>query len=94
MLGAGLNGDKPSAVLEMRLEKARLYLQEHPQTVVIVSGGQGPTEPVSEAESMKNWLMEKGIPNSRIIMEDKSTTTAENIRYSLREIWVELAFFL
>ncbi|NBI92374.1 YdcF family protein [Lachnospiraceae bacterium] len=93
VLGAGLNGDKPSAVLEMRLEKARLYLQEHPQTVVIVSGGQGPTEPVSEAESMKNWLMEKGIPNSRIIMEDKSTTTAENIRYSLREIWVELAFF-
>ena len=94
VLGAGLNGDKPSAVLEMRLEKARLYLQEHPQTVVIVSGGQGPTEPVSEAESMKNWLMEKGIPNSRIIMEDKSTTTAENIRYSLRVIWVELAFFL
>lgn len=82
VLGAGLNGDKPSAVLEMRLEKARLYLQEHPQTVVIVSGGQGPTEPVSEAESMKNWLVEKGIPDSRIIMEDKSTTTAENIRYS------------
>ena len=48
MLGAGLNGDKPSAVLEMRLERAHLYLQEHPQTIIIVSGGQGPTEPVSE----------------------------------------------
>lgn len=81
VLGAGLNGDKPSSVLEMRLEKARLYLQEHPRTIVIVSGGQGPTEPVSEAESMKNWLVEKGISDSRIIMEDKSTTTAENIRY-------------
>lgn len=82
VLGAGLNGDKPSAVLEMRLERAHLYLQEHPQTIIIVSGGQGPTEPVSEAESMQNWLLEKGIPASRIIMEDKSTTTAENIRYS------------
>lgn len=64
MLGAGLNGDKPSAVLEMRLERAHLYLQEHPQTIVIVSGGQGPTEPVSEAESMQNWLLGKGIPAS------------------------------
>ncbi|HBA70152.1 MAG TPA: hypothetical protein DCZ40_12465 [Lachnospiraceae bacterium] len=80
--GAGLNGDKPSPVLEMRLSYSCSYLEAHPETIVIVSGGQGPTEPISEAESMKNWLTAKGIDNSRIIMEDISTTTAENMRYS------------
>lgn len=59
--GAGLNGDKPSPVLEMRLSYSCSYLEAHPETIVIVSGGQGPTEPISEAESMKNWLTAKGI---------------------------------
>ena len=86
VLGAGLKGDKPSSVLEQRLECAYKYLETHPDTLVIVSGGQGPTEVVSEAESMKNWLLQKGIHSSRIIMEDNSTTTAENMRYSFAYI--------
>lgn len=82
VLGAALNGDKPSSVLEQRLERACLYLESRPETKVIVSGGQGPSETISEAESMKNWLTEKGISEARIFVEDKSTTTAENMRYS------------
>lgn len=86
VLGAGLNGDKPSSVLVQRLECAYKYLDTHPDTLVIVSGGQGPTEVVSEAESMKNWLLQKGVHSSRIFMEDNSTTTAENMRYSFAYI--------
>ncbi len=89
VLGAGLNGEKPSSVLEQRLESALAYLQTHPQTNVVVSGGQGANEAISEAESMKNWLLEKGISSSSILVEDRSTTTAENMRYSFSCIAIE-----
>lgn len=84
VLGAALSGEEPSAVLEKRLEKAYEYLQTHPETQVVVSGGQGETELISEAESMKNWLIRNGIEDSRILVENKSTTIAENIKYSFR----------
>lgn len=81
--GAGLNGEKPSSVLEKRLECALAYLKTHPGTKAVVSGGQGADESISEAESMKNWLLGQGISGSRILTEDRSSTTAENMRYSL-----------
>lgn len=89
VLGAGLNGEKPSSVLEKRLESALTYMQTHPQTKAVVSGGQGANESISEAESMKNWLLEHGIDSSRILTENHSTTTAENMRYSFSCIALE-----
>ena len=83
VLGAALNGREPSAALEARLETAADYLDAHPETDVIVSGGQGVSEVVSEAECMRDWLLRRGIDPGRIRMEDRSTDTAENLRYSL-----------
>ena len=61
----------------------RAYLTVNEDTVCIVSGGQGSNEPCSEAEGMYRYLTEKGIEPERIIMEDKSTDTSENIAYSM-----------
>lgn len=86
VLGTKVNGNSPSLALEQRLVSAYNYLKENPDTLVIVSGGQGSNEIISEAECMKNWLINKGINSSQIIMEDKSTTTVENLKYSFKYI--------
>lgn len=83
VLGAGINGTEPSLSLMYRLETAKEYLNEYPETRVIVSGGQGAGENISEAECMRAWLTENGISENRILMEDKSTSTYENLRNSL-----------
>lgn len=85
VLGAAVHGDTPSLSLVERLEAAKDYLIKHPDTVVIVSGGQGGGENVSEAQAMYEWLCEKGIDPERIIMENKATSTYENLKFS-REI--------
>ena len=82
VLGCGLSGDKVSNTLARRLDEAVFYHEKNPDAVIIVSGGQGPQEEVSEAFAMKNYLMEKGIAESRIIMEDKSTSTITNLAFS------------
>ncbi|MDL2248493.1 YdcF family protein, partial [Tyzzerella sp. OttesenSCG-928-J15] len=82
VLGAGLRGSEVSLTLGSRLKKAAEYLEENPDTVVIVSGGQGPGETVTEAFAMKNYLMAIGIDESRILTEDKSTSTYENFNFS------------
>ena len=86
VLGTKVNGNSPSLALEQRLISAYNYLKENPDTLVIVSGGQGSNEIISEAECMKNWLVNKGINSSQIIMEDKSTSTVENLKYSFKYI--------
>lgn len=83
VLGAGLAGDKPNAILARRLDKAADYAEKNPDCIIITSGGQGPAEVVSEAFAMKNYLLEKGVEESRVFMEDRSTTTEENLRFSL-----------
>ena len=83
VLGAGVDGTVPSVSLSNRLEAARLYLETYPEARAIVSGGQGPGEFVSEAECMRLWLISNGISDERIIIEDKSTSTEENIENSL-----------
>lgn len=83
VLGAQMKPAGPSAVLKFRLEAAYDYLIENENTVCIVSGGQGSNEPCSEAEGMYRYLTDKGIAPERIIMEDKSTDTSENIAYSI-----------
>ena len=82
VLGAQVRKDGPSVVLRYRLDAAIDYLNENPSTVCIVSGGQGANEPFSEAEGMSEYLVKNGIEKNRILLEDKSTNTVENIRYS------------
>lgn len=85
VLGAQVrpNGS-PSVVLRNRLEAALAYLAENPSTRAIVCGGKGSNEPISEAACMAHWLEERGIAPDRISREDRSTTTAENIRFAQR----------
>ncbi|SHH76866.1 YdcF family protein [Clostridium grantii] len=86
VLGAGLRGSTMSTILVYRMEKSLDYLEAYPNTKVIVSGGQGSDEDISEAQAMKDFLVKKGIPDENIIMEDKSTSTLENLIYSKRII--------
>lgn len=82
ILGAGLKGRNPSIVLLNRLNLAVEYINNHPNVNVIVSGGQGPGETISEAEAMKTYLVSHGIDGSIISKEDKSTSTKENLIFS------------
>jgi len=82
VLGAGLRGTTPSYVLVDRLRATLNYLETYPNTIAIVSGGQGPGEDITEAEAMRRWLENRGIDPSRIIKEDKSTSTYENLKFS------------
>lgn len=82
VLGCKVKGTKPSLMLKRRLDTAYQYLLENDEAVVIVSGGKGDDEQISEAECMKDYLTNRGISKDRIIMEDKSTSTYENFKYS------------
>ncbi|MFD6441517.1 YdcF family protein [Peribacillus sp. NPDC060186] len=82
VLGARVKGSVPSLSLQYRIDKAADYLKANKNTVAIVSGGKGPGEDISEAQAMQQELINQGIEGERIIMEDKSTTTIENIAYS------------
>lgn len=86
VLGARLNGDTPSKSLKYRLDATVKYHQTFSKTKIIVSGGQGKGELISEAKAMKNYLIDKGIDKNLIIEEDKSTNTNENIIYSKKII--------
>ncbi len=83
VLGAGVNGTSPSLILSERIQRAYEYLSENPDVICIVSGGQGPNEDITEAKCMFDHLTAKGIDPARIWQEDKSTSTRENIRFSL-----------
>jgi uncharacterized SAM-binding protein YcdF (DUF218 family) len=83
VLGARVRGDVPSLALYQRLRIASDYLKENPKVKVIVSGGQGPGEWISEAEAMERFLINEGVEQNRIIKEEDSTNTFQNIKYSL-----------
>ena len=82
VLGAKVNGVTPSYAMVDRLQAALNYLNAHPQSTVIVSGGQGDDEGISEAEAMAVWLKAHGIDESRILKEDQSETTRQNLENS------------
>ncbi len=82
VLGAGVNGTRPSLSLSTRLDGALEYLEANPDTLAIVSGGQGEGEDITEAECMRLYLEERGIDPERIIKEDRSTNTLENLSNS------------
>ncbi len=83
LLGCSVKGERPSTVLRERLEAAYRYLEENTEAVCVLSGGQGPGEDISEAECMYRYLTKKGIAGERLFLEDASTTTEENLKYSL-----------
>ena len=83
VLGAKVNPDGPSVSLWDRICGAYTYLEEHPDVIAIVSGGQGSDEPITEAECMYRELVELGIDSNRIWIEDEATSTWENMHYSL-----------
>lgn len=82
VLGAQVKENGPSVVLKYRLDAAIEYLNENPDTMCIVSGGQGTNEIHSEAEGMYQYLTAQGISSERILREDQSKNTQENIKYS------------
>ena len=82
VLGAAVYGTDPSITLQHRLEGAARYLDANPQAKAVVSGGQGEGEDISEAECMRRYLVEHGIAADRILLEDRSTSTKENLAFS------------
>ena len=83
VLGSQVKPSGPAVVTRLRLDRAYEYAVNNPDTVIIVSGGQGSNEPATEASVMKEYLVSKGIDESRIIAEDKSTNTSENLQFSM-----------
>ena len=83
VLGAGVNGSTPSYILRTRINAAFEYLRTNEDAICIVSGGQGNHEDISEAQCMFDELTQMGISPARIWLEDKATTTQENIAFSL-----------
>ncbi len=82
----------PSKPLYWRIGAAEKYLRENPHTIAVLSGGQGADEPMSEAQCMYDALIARGIAADRLIVEDKSTSTGENIRFSLALMDADASF--
>lgn len=83
VLGAKVRQDGPSLSLWDRIYGAYDYLAAHPDTIAVVSGGQGPDEHMTEAQSMFDELTALGIAPERILLEERATSTRENILFSL-----------
>jgi uncharacterized SAM-binding protein YcdF (DUF218 family) len=88
VLGAGLSGDRVPPLLAARLDRGlHLYRREVGSgrtPLLVVSGGQGPDEAVSEAAAMRDYLLRRDVPDDLIVLEDRATTTEENLKYSAR----------
>ena len=82
VLGCGVQGERPSLMLEERLEAAAKYLKDNTEAVAILSGGQGSGEDITEAECMRRYLTDKGINEDRLYIEDRSASTRQNIQFS------------
>lgn len=82
VFGAGVNGTVPSLSLQVRLEAALEYIADKPGIPIVVSGGQGPGEDITEARCMADWLIARGVEPERILLEEKATNTEENVRFS------------
>lgn len=93
VLGAGVNGEQPSLTLQTRIHAAAEYMEQHPDIPVVLSGGQGNGEHITEAECMRRELWtDSEEQNCRYLLEERSTSTAENFAFSaqvLRENGVD-----
>lgn len=82
ILGAGIKGERLSLTLKYRLDKGLEYTRRNPDAKIIVTGGKGRGESITEAEAMRRYLVENGVAPQRIIAEDKATSTYENLKFS------------
>ena len=82
VLGCQVREDGPSVLLRDRLDEALAYWEDHEDTLIVVSGGQGSNEPTTEARAMADYLEERGVEEDQILLEDRSHNTAQNLRYS------------
>ena len=93
VLGCGFRKDgSPSPLLRGRLDRALRFAEKQEAAtgkapIFVTSGGQGPDEVCSESACMKRYLLEQGVPEERILEEDRSTDTFENMKYSKAQIW-------
>lgn len=83
VLGAKVNGTSPSLSLSDRINAAYKYMTENPEVIAVLSGGQGSDEGISEAQCMFQQLTMRGIDPKRLWLEDKATSTWENLKFSL-----------
>ena len=86
VLGCQVRGDTPSLLLYKRIETAFEYLKANPNAKCIASGGQGNDENISEAECIRDYLVDMGIDENRIYIENKSVNTNENLAFSVEII--------
>ena len=92
ILGCGIRKDgTPSPLLRDRIDRALRFAEKQEALtgkapIFVSSGGRGPDEPVSESASMKRYLLEQGVPESRILEEDRSASTYENMKFSWEKI--------
>jgi len=84
VMGGGIEGDRPKLMLQYRLDAAYDFLTAHPDVVCVVSGGEDSNSDRTEADVMKQYLVEKGIMPERIFEEDKSTDSHENLLFSAK----------
>lgn len=90
VLGAGIMGKRVTPLLAARLDKGMALLKKNPNARLILSGGQGPGEEIAESEAMAGYVKEKGVDEGKILLERRSTSTEENLRFS-RELMEENA---
>ena len=86
VLGCEVKGDRPSRMLTGRMDAAIDYLQAHPDVCCVLSGGKGENEEISEAECMYRYMTAQGIDPGRLIPEDRSVSTRENLQFSLQKL--------
>jgi len=82
VLGAGLLDNEVQNPLARRLDTAIQFFEENPATHIVVSGGYGTGQRISEAHAMHDYLVARGIPHQQVILEDASTNTWENLLFS------------
>lgn len=82
VLGAGVNGTRPSLSLQARLEAALDYVSDKPDIPIVVTGSQGPGEEISEGQCMAQWLEDHGIAPERILIDEQADNTEENVYYA------------
>ena len=86
VLGAKVRNDGPSVSLMDRIKATAAYMEAHPDVIAVVSGGKGPDEPMTEAQCMYKQLVKLGVDPERIWLEDKATSTWENLHFALNLI--------
>lgn len=83
ILGCQVKPWGPSILLQDRLDKALDYWEDNPDIAIVVSGGQGPDEHISEAQAMYDYLVGNGVDGEQILREDRSYNTVQNLTYTM-----------